>query len=257
MPRYAPSSPLADIDQALSDAGRFAFIGKPCDVAALRQLATVDGRVAEKVPLMLSFYCAGIPSHTAANQVISAMGLEPATVTDFQYRGNGWPGLTVANTADGRRGEMRYAESWGKHLSGHTQFRCKICPDGVGGAADIVCADAWYGDADGYPQFEEQDGRSLIMSRTAAGDALLRKAISAGQIIVNPLDVAEIDRMQPGQVRRKRVLLGRLMAMVVTLQPRPRMRQLGILEAARRAPLSELLKNFAGSVRRIVRNRRD
>src|SRR3712207_7050821 len=38
--------------------------------------------------------------------------------------------------------------------------RCKICPDGTGEFADIVCADAWYG-KDGYPDFAEREGRSL------------------------------------------------------------------------------------------------
>jgi coenzyme F420 hydrogenase subunit beta len=37
---------------------------------------------------------------------------------------------------------MSYADSWGGILSRHVQFRCKICPDGTGGFADVVCADA-------------------------------------------------------------------------------------------------------------------
>ncbi|RVU05108.1 hypothetical protein EOE18_10300 [Novosphingobium umbonatum] len=254
--RYAPSSPLGQIEEALADGRRFVFIGKPCDVAALRQLATVDARVDQQIPLMLSFYCAGIPSHAAADKVIRAMGLEPEKVTSFRYRGNGWPGLTIARTDDGQQGEMRYAESWGKHLSGQVQYRCKICPDGVGGAADIACADAWYGDDGGYPQFEEQDGRSLIMSRTARGDALLRKAIEAGRVAVEPLDVNDIDHMQPGQTRRKRVLIARLAAAMVTFQPRPVMDGLDIGLASKRAGMQEKLKNFVGSVRRIVTNRR-
>jgi len=254
--RYAPSSPLGQIDEALADGRRFVFIGKPCDVAALRQLATVDSRVAEKVPLMLSFYCAGIPSHNAADKVIRAMGLEPAEVDSFRYRGNGWPGLTIARTPDGKQGEMRYAESWGKHLSGQVQYRCKICPDGVGGAADIACADAWFGDDGGYPKFEEQDGRSLIMSRTATGDALLRRAVEAGRLAVDPLAVEDIDHMQPGQTRRKRVLSARLAACAVTLQPRPVMAGLDIALAARRAGFQEKFKNFVGSVRRILTKRR-
>ena len=55
---------------------------------------------------------------------------------------------------------MSYADSWGAHLSKHVQFRCKICPDAVGGVADIACADAWYGGDSGYPQFDEAAGRS-------------------------------------------------------------------------------------------------
>lgn len=51
---------------------------------------------------------------------------------------------------------MSYNESWGNILGKYLQKRCKICPDGIGEFADIVCADAWHGDKSGYPNFEEK-----------------------------------------------------------------------------------------------------
>jgi coenzyme F420 hydrogenase subunit beta len=60
--RYAPSAPLTGIDALLARPGRFAFVGKPCDVAALRKYAQHNPQVNEKVPYMLSFMCAGVPS---------------------------------------------------------------------------------------------------------------------------------------------------------------------------------------------------
>lgn len=254
--RYAASSPLADIDAALAAPGRFAFVGKPCDVSALRQLATVDPRVNERVPLMLSFFCAGLPSHAGADRIIRSMGLEPSDVSHFRYRGNGWPGLTRVETHDGRVAEMRYEDSWGGQLSKEVQFRCKICPDAIGGVADIACADAWYGGETGYPQFEEQDGRSLIMSRTPAGEALLAQAIEAGALAAEPLQVDEIDLMQPGQAHRKRLVSARLAACTVMLQPTPAVAGLDVSIAARRAGLAEIFKNWLGTVRRIVQKRR-
>ena len=50
---------------------------------------------------------------------------------------------------------MSYHNSWGKILSRHVQHRCKICADGTGNPADLVCADAWHADDEGYPLFEE------------------------------------------------------------------------------------------------------
>lgn len=254
--RYASSSPLAGIGQALGDGIRTAFVGKPCDVSALRQLATVDPRVDRIFPLMISFFCGGVPSHNAADRMVRAMGLEPGTLTRFRYRGNGWPGMARAEAADGRVAEMSYAKSWGAHLSGEVQFRCKICPDAVGGVADIACADAWYGDADGYPSFEEQEGRSLVISRTEAGDDLLSDAVAAGALAVETLDVEEIDRMQPAQARRKRLVAARTASCRVLLQPVPRMQGLDVGKAARTARATEQLRNFLGTLRRILRNRR-
>ena len=43
--RYGPAAPLIDIDQVLNREEPFAFIGKPCDIAALRNFAEIDVRV--------------------------------------------------------------------------------------------------------------------------------------------------------------------------------------------------------------------
>jgi len=250
--RYAASSPLEGICQALAQGRRFAFVGKPCDVSALRRLAAKDPRVGELVPIVLSFFCGGTPAHDGADHIVRAMGLEPDEVVAFRYRGHGWPGLTRAETRDGRVGEMRYAHSWGNHLASQVQFRCKICPDGVGGAADIACADAWYVNEYGYPGFEEAPGRSIVLTRTAAGEALLDQAVRSGVLAVQPLDIAEIDQMQPAQRRRKRLVAARMASGAALFQPTPRMRGLDVMKAARTASWRELCRNFAGTARRIA-----
>ena len=73
--RYAPSAPLLSVMDLLTDTRRFAFVGKPCDVSALRQLGTLEPRVAERFPVMLAFFCGGIPSRTGSHTVIRALGL--------------------------------------------------------------------------------------------------------------------------------------------------------------------------------------
>lgn len=254
--RYASSSPLADMDRILSDGGGVAFIGKPCDISALRRLGRVDPRVDRHVPLMLSFFCAGVPSHDGADRVVASMGLSSDELSAFRYRGQGWPGKARATTKDGRVAEMSYADSWGKHLSQQVQFRCKICPDAVGGVADIACADAWYGDESGYPSFDEQDGRSLVLARTEAGDRLLAAAQATQSVAFQPLKIDEIDAMQPSQARRKRLIRSRTAALTATLQPKPKMAGLMVGEAAGRASVGEELTSFLGTVRRIVTGRR-
>ncbi len=253
--RYASSSPLADISTMLDAPGRFAFVGKPCDVSALRALARIDPRVDAKVSLMFAFFCAGVPSGDGARRILAAIEAPADEVTAFRYRGDGWPGSATATLADGSTRSMSYHDSWGKILSKEIQFRCKICPDAVGGAADIACADAWYGDAKGYPSFEEQAGRSLVMARTAVGDTLLRAAVAASAVMVDPLDPGEINRMQPSQVRRKRELLARLAATKVAGRPVPRYRGVGMLAAARQAPVMQHARAFAGLVRRLALRR--
>lgn len=255
--RYTASSPLESILAAVADGGgRMAFIGKPCDVSALRRLARDDAAVAEAVPVMLSFFCAGIPSHGGVGRILAQMGVSPEDVATFRFRGRGWPGMCAAETFDGRLSELTYAESWGGHLSREVQFRCKICPDAVGGVADIACADAWYGDDDGYPAFEEAEGRSLVITRTDMGELLLQAALADKAIELEALDPSQIDRMQPGQTRRKRLVLSRKLALPLVFQPSPDMSGLMVGAAARRARPKEAIQNLLGTVRRTLTGRR-
>ena len=253
--RYTASSPLADIEAELAAGGRFAFVGKPCDVSALRRLAALDPRVDACVPILLSFFCGGIPSHAGVGRILAKLGVASGDVRRFRYRGRGWPGTCAAETAE-RVVEMSYAESWGGHLSKEVQFRCKICPDAVGGVADIACADAWYGDENGYPSFDEQDGRSLVVVRSQAGEALLASAVACQALSLESLPVDEIDKMQPSQARRKRLVFARTASLPFTLQPRPVMRGLAVGRAALKAPLAEAARNFLGTIRRTLQGRR-
>ena len=253
--RYAPASPLAGIFAELERGGRFAFLGKPCDVSALRMFAKQDARVNAAVPLMLSFFCAGTPSQAGTDRILARLGADKARLRTFRYRGDGWPGFATATLDDGRTARMSYAASWGDILSKEVQFRCKICPDAVGGVADLACADAWYGDESGYPSFDEAEGRSLIMVRTPAGETLLAAALAAGAVAAEPLPVGDIVRMQPHQARRKQLVASRLAAAAALFQPRPLVTGLMVGAAARQASLKAQAKDFLGAARRIARHR--
>ena len=253
--RYTASAPIAGLEDWLARPGRFAFVGKPCDVSALRARARQDPRINARVPIMLAFFCAGIPSATGTGRILDRLGVAPADVAAFRYRGDGWPGFAKATLHDGTTRQMSYADSWGDILSKQVQFRCKICPDATGNVADVACADAWEGDERGYPSFAEQDGRSLVIARTAAGAALLAEARVAGRLVTQPLAMSAIAAMQPAQARRKKQILSRLAALLLTGRPVPRYHGLSLWAAAARENPVAQAKSFAGLVRRIMQGR--
>lgn len=251
--RYGPSPTLAGLDAVLSSGKTYAVVGKPCEIAALAQLRLSRADVAEAFPVLLSFFCAGIPSQTATVEMLRAMGAEPAEVTEFRYRGEGWPGRATARLRNGKEVSLSYAESWGDHLSPHIQTRCKLCADGVGMAADIVCADGWEVDDAGYPVFEERPGESVVLARTPFGQALLEQALEADALRARPLDLSALDLMQPGQVRRRRAVAMRLLGRRLALRPVPKFAGFGIWRAARGHSIKALLREFAGSFLRAVK----
>ncbi len=253
--RYAPSAPLAGLEQHLVSSSRFALVGKPCDVAALRAMERFDPRIAERIPVMLSFFCAGAPSLSGARKILEEMGVDEAEVAAFRYRGDGWPGFATATLKDGSCRQMSYTDSWGEILTKHVQWRCRICPDGTGGFADIACADAWEADERGYPSFEERDGVSLIVSRTRKGEEIVQAAMAAGRIVAEPFAAEAISAIQPGQTQRRQSTLPRVLALRIMGQPAPVYRGFHLMRNTGRAGLWPIVKNFLGTVRRFTQGR--
>lgn len=164
--------------------------------------------------------------------------------------GDGWPGMATAVQKDGLIFQTDYNSSWGTVLNKHLQFRCKICPDGTGEFADIVCADAWYG-KDGYPDFTEREGRSLILVRTPVGETLLNDAVAAGNINTSNLAIEEIAHMQPYQQPRKQLVSSRLIGTWLAFGAiKPRYQNLKLMNNSLSAKPMEWLRSMAGTVRR-------
>lgn len=204
--RYAPVATMSSA--AVLEAGN-AVIAKPCEASALRRL--LDEREAVERPLILSFFCAGTPSQLATDDLVRELGVsDETTVSNLRYRGCGWPGQFTV-TSDARDYAMDYRTSWGKRLGPTVQWRCKICPDGVGESADLSVCDYWEVDDRGYPLFAEADGRSGLLVRTERGRDLLKEAIEAGVLAGEPLRAEEIAKIQPGQTGRRSTLFLRLL----------------------------------------------
>ncbi len=248
--RYAPSAPLRRIKELFQTGEQFAFIGKPCDVAALRNYLVIHPTLKKQVPYMISFMCAGIPSQLGTNEILNQFSIKPDEVKSMRYRGEGWPGKAKVVTHQDEVYEMDYEASWGSILNKHLQFRCKICPDGTGEFADVVCADAWYG-KDGYPDFEEQAGRSLVLGRTAIGAALINEAANKQSIVINPLPVEEIAKMQPYQQHRKSVVLARWIASKLVNKFAPSYQNLGLIRASFKVSPMNWLRNGYGTYKRV------
>jgi coenzyme F420 hydrogenase subunit beta len=248
--RYSPSAPLKEITRFLGQPGKFAFVGKPCDVVGLRNYAQVDSRVSERIPFMLSFMCAGTPSLCGTLALLQKLEVSPEDVTSIRYRGMGWPGLMSVTTQDGRCLRMAYDEAWGK-LSRYLQFRCKICPDGVGEFADLTCADAWHLE-NGSPSFTERDGESLVISRTIEGEQLILDALAVGVIAAGALESDRLSYMQPYQAARKQAIFPRLLAMRMVGLPTPLYRNFRLGEAALRGGPKSAVTSFTGTLARLV-----
>ncbi len=245
--RYAPASPCEAFGGITAFDGDSLFIGKPCDIAALRKAQRIDPELKRKVKAAVSIFCAGTPTLNGTLSVVNALGVKDASDVDsFSYRGNGWPGEMTAVCSDGERYTMPYIDAWGGILTKHGQLRCRLCPDPTGEFADVSCGDAWYRSTEG------DAGRSLIVVRTRVGMELVKQAIDAGYLIAEEVDSDVLPRSQQSVYEKRCNLWGRLFALKMLRIPAPVYKGFSLRECWKELSLKDKIKAVAGTFKRIA-----
>ncbi|MCF8262634.1 MAG: Coenzyme F420 hydrogenase/dehydrogenase, beta subunit C-terminal domain [Melioribacteraceae bacterium] len=249
--RYSPSSPLIDITRIIDNHKKIVVVGRPCDISALRQYLNSIPKCDLDV-VLISFLCAGTPSLKGTEKILSMFNLNKSDVVEFRYRGEGWPGMSYAIDKLGRKHSLSYEDSWGKVLNKHLQFRCKICPDGVGSSADITFGDAWDSDS-GYPDFSEKEGQSLIISRTYLGKKIIESAAEFGAINLTKFDVGKLRTIQKYHLNKKGLVWSRLIAWRLLGKSYPKFTNFNLYKLSRMIPIKITISNMFGTLKRIVK----
>ena len=249
--RYGPAAPLTLLGGLLTAGEPFAVIGKPCDIAAVRNVGRRDARVRESVVALLTVMCGGQADMPFLWGLLEANKMREEDVSNFRCRGNGCPGPTSIETRDGRRVEFTYDEVWGDAIhEWGLPYRCKICPDSQGEQADIMAFDSI------APEHAEEDteGFNSVIVRTARGAGLLRKAQAVGSLTVTEdLDLSTLAYWQSHIVRRREGALARLIGTALRSGVVPRVSGYRLLRAAGRDGVSGFARNAVGAWRRAAR----
>ena len=246
-------SPVAILSEPASLLPGSAVVGKPCEVSAKAAIERGNPDAAVS-PLLISFFCAGTPSALATERLLAELQVSRSeNVEELWYRGRGWPGRFTAILKD-RTVSADYEESWGRTLGPTTQWRCKICPDGVGESADIVAADYWTADARGFPSFVEGNGVSALIARTRRGHDTILEAVEAGVIHIEDATMDSLAAVQPLQRERRTFLAARLAGAALAGRFGPRYRRFGLLRLTVRHP-RKALTVIRGAYRRVRRSR--
>ena len=225
--RYGPASPLDKFHDALNLNQPFAFVGKPCDISAIRQLSKTDERVNKLCKYLLTLVCGGSTEFTKSQDFIESFKVKEEELSIFRYRGFGNPGKMYIKTKDGREYDREYNSFWGEESTWRVHFRCKICPDAIGESSDIAALDTWRG---GSPRGEDE-GFNAAVIRTKKGLDLMNDAAKAGFIqIGDKLKIEDIDDFQPHQVNKKKAVFARHLGMTKNEVPTINTKELRIEE---------------------------
>ncbi len=252
--RYGPTATLIDIIEILDrcePAGEtFAFIGTPCDVTALRNYAEFDSRVDQLCQIQMAMVCGGFMSPSGLKEYLETIDIDMDRIRKLRYRGHGCPGPTRIETRDGTVIEKNYLDFWGEDDSAwQLPFRCKVCPDGIGDASDIAASDTWEGGAPSWEGQASDPGSNAAVVRSAAGQALLQRAVSAGYVALgDSLTPRDMDRFQPHQVTKKRSVWARFVGLRTADNVVPDVRGLRLKPLARRNSFEQNLNQARGAL---------
>ena len=245
--RYTTSSPVEALDIIEAADRPCVFVGKPCDVAAVRELRKQRPALDRNLGLVLSFFCAGTPPSDASRRLAAEIGFpDESSISTMRYRGEGWPGDFAVASADGRLAQLTYEESWGRLVQTPRQLRCSLCPDGLGELADVTGGDAWHRSEEG------SEGISLILARTPRGADVVAAAIRDGYLDATPSTAGEVVRAQP-LTRRRSLVPARTAALRTGLLPAPRYPGFHLPSAARQVGARGLVREYLGALRRLWR----
>lgn len=207
--RYYPVEMSGVIRHILQNPGRYALIGVPCFVKALRLAAQAEPILAERLHFVLGIVCGHLKSAAFADAVAWQCGVRPDQLTniDFRTKLKGRPasryGATVEGIRDGeaiavtRPMEGLVGANWG-----HGLFKlkaCEFCDDVLAETADAVVGDAWLPMYDG-----DHRGTNVVVVRHPKLRILLESGAADGRLRLDPLSADQVAASQAGGLRHRR-----------------------------------------------------
>lgn len=181
----------------IDSTARFAFVGLPCEIAALEQLKLKRPDVAARHVASIGLFCGGINAFQGVAYYLRGFGIEWSAIRSIRYRVGPWPGRIEVTDDSGtprsiariqgnsRWRILRYVVAF----QGYWMLpRCRMCPDQIADLADIAVGDPH------LPRFRkgESPGHSVLLVRTARGQQIVDAAAARGQVVRSPLSRDEL-----------------------------------------------------------------
>lgn len=223
--RYFPVEMSGILRLIRSEPGRYAVVGVPCFIKALRLLQREDPVLKERIVVTLGLFCGHMKSASFVDSFAWQMDVDPEAVTRVEYRlkdpsrpaSTYTAELTLRDGSQVRRDWWNLADGdWG---AGFFQYSaCNFCDDVTAETADLSFGDAWV-----EPYSSDGRGTNVVVARSPEMEALVEAAVQEGRLSLEPVDPEFIRRTQAAGFRQRREGLAyRLTWPRLGLRPRKR-----------------------------------
>ena len=204
--RYYPVE-LSDILRTIHDVpGRYAVVGIPCFIKAVRLQCRHDIVLAKRIAFTLGLFCGHLKSARMAESFAWQLEAKIEDVERLDYRVK-----DPSRPANWYRAQIRLAEGsvreedwwnladgdWGAGFFQNSA--CNFCDDVVAETADISFGDAWL-----EPYSSDGRGTNVLIIRTPQLLEIARAGMDAGQLALTPVDETFIVSTQAAGFRQRR-----------------------------------------------------
>jgi len=208
--RYYPVEFSAMLAHIMVNEGRYAVVGVPCAVTAIRKAQRVLPLLRERIRYVFALACGHGVSKHFASFLLAVVGLDEkiARNMDFRYSRRS---ATAANFAfRGRRRNGNWSRPlffgglYGRLWAGRffVPQACEFCDDLFSPLADATFMDAW------LPEYiADVKGTSIVVVRQPELVELLRRGQEEGKCRARPVAIEDVERSQSGALSYKTLLL--------------------------------------------------
>lgn len=225
--KYYPVEISGAVAHILHTEGRYAVIGLPCTLKALRLAARLDPRLQRRLVVLAGLVCGQTRSEAYAQHLAAKAGVPADRIAGLDFRGK-YADRPAADfefrVSDARDGTVRVlgwsgvcSDVWCSGM--FTPRACCFCDDVFAETADVAFMDAW------LPEFlADARGASIVLTRSASAADLLTGGVTAGHLSLNPISIDRVIASQSGAIELKRTLLSHRLALAAEDEPTPRKR---------------------------------
>lgn len=187
--------------------GRYAIIGVPCFLKAVRLLVDKDKVIRERIKFFIGLVCGHLKSDMFAKAIAWEMGIEPHNLEGIVFRKKlkdrpaSQYGVEVRGKINGKNVILSAPT---KDLSttnwGHGLFKynaCDYCDDVLAETADVTVGDAW------LPEYSKDSmGTNIIVVRNPIIEQIIYE--NRDKLFIEKISVDKVYQSQAGGFRHRR-----------------------------------------------------
>ncbi|KRL79699.1 Coenzyme F420 hydrogenase/dehydrogenase, beta subunit C-terminal domain [Ligilactobacillus equi] len=204
--KYYPVELSEVLEIVRNTPGRYAIIGIPSFIYALRLLSKKDAIIGERIKYMIGLICGHQKSSTFADFMGWQLGFKPGNMTYINFRKklpgrrSSDYGIEVHGYIDGKYTEKisptseLLGQDWGQGW--FRVFASDYTDDVFNETADLVLGDAWL---PGYT--DDSDGNNVVIVRNEAIDEIIKESLKNGNLNFDDTDADTIFKSQSSGYR--------------------------------------------------------